>query len=152
MPTCFRRRSPRGTELADYTEQNISAARDFVLSQAKDFQDIIRIQTEFMQIQFSVFAEQTKSLVLHPILVDAQSHRQIAETKCVHESPPAQGHSQPSRRLPRNAAAVIATAKAKNSQPTVSICGLRSCAKDIGNVGEGNQFGRRGTMPMDVNV
>src|SRR6266481_597749 len=68
-----------------------------------------------------------------------KSHRQIAETKCVHESPPAQGHSkQPSRRLPRNAAAVIATAKAKNSQPTVSICGLRSCAKDIGNVGEGD--------------
>jgi len=33
-----------------------------VLSQAKDFQDIIRIQTEFMQTQFSVLAEQTKSL------------------------------------------------------------------------------------------
>ena len=33
-----------------------------MLSQAKDFQDIIRIQTEFMQMQFSVFAEQTKSL------------------------------------------------------------------------------------------
>jgi len=57
-----------GTELAEkmsgYTAQNISAARDFVhsLSQAKDFQDIIRIQTEFMQTQFSVFTEQTKSL------------------------------------------------------------------------------------------
>ncbi len=61
-----------GTELAGkmngYTEQNISAARDFVhkLSQAKDFQDIIRIQTEFMQTQFSVLAEQTK-----------ESHRSI---------------------------------------------------------------------------
>ena len=57
-----------GTELAEkmnsYTAQNISAARDFVhkLSQAKDFQDIIRIQTEFTQTQFSVLAEQTKSL------------------------------------------------------------------------------------------
>jgi hypothetical protein len=57
-----------GTELGEkmnrYTAQNISAARDFVhkLSQAKDFQDIIRIQTEFMQTQFSVLAEQTKSL------------------------------------------------------------------------------------------
>ena len=57
-----------GTELAEkmqsYTEQNISAAGDFVnkLSQAKDFQDIIRIQTEFMQTQFSVCAEQTKGL------------------------------------------------------------------------------------------
>jgi hypothetical protein len=44
-----------GTELAEkmrsYTEQNISAAGDFVhkLSQAKDIQDIIRVQTEFMQ-------------------------------------------------------------------------------------------------------
>jgi hypothetical protein len=57
-----------GTELAEkmrsYTEQNLSAAGDFVhkLSQAKDFQDIIRIQTEFMQTQFSVCAEQTKGL------------------------------------------------------------------------------------------
>ena len=57
-----------GTELAEkmksYTEQNISATQDFVhkLSRAKDFQDIIRIQTEFMQAQFSVFAEQTKGL------------------------------------------------------------------------------------------
>ena len=57
-----------GTELAEkmksYTEQNISAAGDFVrkLSQAKDFQDFIRIQTEYMQTQFSVCAEQTKGL------------------------------------------------------------------------------------------
>jgi len=57
-----------GTELAEkmktYTEQNISAAGDFVrkLSQAKDFQDIIRIQTEYMQTQFSICAEQTKGL------------------------------------------------------------------------------------------
>ena len=57
-----------GTELAEkmnrYTAQNISAARDFVhkLSQAKDFQEIIRIQTEFMQTQFSVLTEQTKGL------------------------------------------------------------------------------------------
>jgi len=57
-----------GTELAEkmksYTEQNISAAEDFVrkLSQAKDFQDIIRIQTEYMQTQFSICAEQTRGL------------------------------------------------------------------------------------------
>jgi hypothetical protein len=56
-----------GTELAEkmksYTEQNLASAQDFVhkLSQAKDFQDIIRIQTEFMQTQFSVFAGQAKS-------------------------------------------------------------------------------------------
>ena len=57
-----------GTELAEkmhrYTAQNISAARDFVhnLGQAKDFQEIIRIQTEFMQTRFGVFTEQTKGL------------------------------------------------------------------------------------------
>jgi hypothetical protein len=57
-----------GTELAEkmksYTEQNISAAGDFVhkLSQAKDFQDIIRIQTEYMQTQFSICAEQARGL------------------------------------------------------------------------------------------
>ena len=57
-----------GAELAErmksYTEQNISAAGDFVhkLSKAKDFQEIIRIQTEFMQEQFSVCAEQTRGL------------------------------------------------------------------------------------------
>lgn len=57
-----------GTELAErmksYKEQNISAAGDFVhnLSQAKNFQDIIRIQTEYMQTQFSIWVEQTKGL------------------------------------------------------------------------------------------
>ena len=50
--------------MRSYTERNISAAGDFVhkLSQAKDFQDIIRIQTEYMQTQFSIWAEQTKGL------------------------------------------------------------------------------------------
>jgi len=57
-----------GAELAEkmkrYSEQNISAAGDFVhkLSQAKDFQDIIRIQTEYTQTQFSIWTEQTKGL------------------------------------------------------------------------------------------
>jgi hypothetical protein len=57
-----------GTELAEkmqtYTEQNLSAAGDFVrkLSQARDFKDVIRIQTEYMQTQFSVSAEQTNGL------------------------------------------------------------------------------------------
>jgi hypothetical protein len=57
-----------GTELAEkmksYSEQNISAAGNFLnkLSQAKDFQDIIRIQTEYMQTQFSICAEQTRGL------------------------------------------------------------------------------------------
>ena len=62
---------PGGTELAEkmnrYTAQNISAAQEFVqkLSQAKDFQDIIRIQTEFMQTKFSICAEQTRASPKH---------------------------------------------------------------------------------------
>jgi hypothetical protein len=57
-----------GTELVEkmrsYAEQNISAAGDFLhkLSQAKDFQDIVRIQTEYMQTQFSIWAKQTSGL------------------------------------------------------------------------------------------
>jgi hypothetical protein len=47
-----------------YTERNISAYTDCIgkLSQAKNFQEAIRIQTEFMQTQLSSFAEQTRSL------------------------------------------------------------------------------------------
>jgi hypothetical protein len=54
-----------GEKMKSYTEQNISAAGNFLnkLSQAKDFQDIIRIQTEHMQTQFSIWAEQTRGLV-----------------------------------------------------------------------------------------
>jgi hypothetical protein len=57
-----------GTELAQklksYTEKNIAAAHEFAnkLSQAKDLQDVVRIQTEFMQVQMSAFGEQAKSL------------------------------------------------------------------------------------------
>ena len=57
-----------GTELVEllknHAEKNIAAAQEYVskLSQAMDFQDIIRIQTEFMQAQFNAFSEQTKGL------------------------------------------------------------------------------------------
>jgi hypothetical protein len=53
-----------GEKLKSYAEQNIAAAQEFSgkLSQARDFQDIIRIQTEFMQAQFKAFGEQTKNL------------------------------------------------------------------------------------------
>ncbi len=42
----------------------VAAANEYVrkLTEAKDFQDVIRIQTEFMQAQFNAFGEQTKSL------------------------------------------------------------------------------------------
>ena len=51
-------------KMKTYTERNISASAECVgkLSQAKDFQEVFRIQTEFMQTQMSRFAEQAKSL------------------------------------------------------------------------------------------
>ena len=53
-----------GEKLKDYSEKNIAAARDYMrkLSQAKDFAEVARIQTDFMQSQFSVFGEQAKGL------------------------------------------------------------------------------------------
>jgi hypothetical protein len=50
--------------LKSYTKKNIAAAEEFAdkLSQAKNLQDVVRIQTEFMQMQLSVFGEQAKSL------------------------------------------------------------------------------------------
>ena len=51
-------------KLKDYAEQNITAAFEFSkkLMQAKDLQDLIRIQTKLMQAQFNAFSEQAKDL------------------------------------------------------------------------------------------
>ena len=51
-------------KMKTYTERNISAYTECVgkLSRAKDFQEVFRIQTEFMQTQLSSFAEQARSL------------------------------------------------------------------------------------------
>ncbi len=51
-----------GEKLKTYTERNIAAAEKFIqkLSHAKDFQDIIRIQTEFMQTQFEALASRQR--------------------------------------------------------------------------------------------
>ncbi len=53
-----------GAKLKSYAEKNIATAHEYVnkLSQAKDLQEVVRIQTEFMQTQLNAFAEQTKSL------------------------------------------------------------------------------------------
>jgi hypothetical protein len=53
-----------GEKLQSYAEKNIAATNEYVLklSQAKDLQEVIRIQTEFMQTQFNVLGEQTKNL------------------------------------------------------------------------------------------
>ena len=51
-------------KIKNFTEENIEASKGFVqrLGQAKDFLDVVRIQTEYMQSQFNAFTEQSKSL------------------------------------------------------------------------------------------
>lgn len=53
-----------GEKLKSYAEKNAAATHDFIkkLSQAKDLQDMFRIQTEFLQAQVNAFGEQTASL------------------------------------------------------------------------------------------
>jgi hypothetical protein len=53
-----------GEKLKSFTEQNIAAAHHHVqkLSQVRDFQDFIKIQTEYVQTQLSLFADQAKQL------------------------------------------------------------------------------------------
>lgn len=53
-----------GEKLKTYADRNIAATREYIarLGQAKDFQDVMRIQTEFMQSQMTAFGEQAKSL------------------------------------------------------------------------------------------
>ena len=53
-----------GEKLQSFTEQNIAAVHHHIqkLSQARDFQDFIKIQTEYMQTQLSSFADQAKQL------------------------------------------------------------------------------------------
>ena len=57
-----------GTELnkkmVDYAQQNVATAFGFAqkLTQAKDLQDLVRIQTEFLQTQMKSLTEQAKDL------------------------------------------------------------------------------------------
>ncbi len=57
-----------GTELnkkvTDYAQQNVATAFGFAqqLTQAKDLQDVVRIQTEFLQTQMKSLTEQAKDL------------------------------------------------------------------------------------------
>jgi len=57
-----------GTELSkkmtDYAQQNVATAFGFAqkLTQAKDLQDLVRIQTEFLQTQMKSLTEQAKDL------------------------------------------------------------------------------------------
>lgn len=51
-----------GEKLKEYTDKNITSAQEFLksLSEAKDFQDVVRIHTEFMHSQMNAFGEQAK--------------------------------------------------------------------------------------------
>ena len=53
-----------GEKVRACAEQNISATQEFVrdLSYAKDIQDMLRIQMEFMRSQLEAFGEQAKDL------------------------------------------------------------------------------------------
>ena len=53
-----------GEKVKACAEQNISATQEFVrdLSYAKDIQDMLRIQMEFMRLQLEAFGEQAKNL------------------------------------------------------------------------------------------
>jgi hypothetical protein len=53
-----------GEKVKSYAEKNLSATHEFMkqLSSARDFNDLVRLQTQFMQSQFEAMAEQTKTL------------------------------------------------------------------------------------------
>jgi hypothetical protein len=53
-----------GEKCKGYAEKNIGATQEFVkqLSQAKSFEQIMRVQMEFMQSQATAFGEQLKTL------------------------------------------------------------------------------------------
>ena len=53
-----------GRKVKDPAEKNIAIARDYVhkLIRAKDFLEVVPIQTEFMQSQLDLFGEQIKGL------------------------------------------------------------------------------------------
>ena len=53
-----------GEKVKAYAEKNVAATQEFVrdLSYAKDVQDVVQIQTEFMRAQLEAFGEQAKDL------------------------------------------------------------------------------------------
>jgi hypothetical protein len=54
-----------GEKLKSFAERNIATTHEFIkqLSRAKDFQEALRLQTEFMHAQMQAFGEQTKDLL-----------------------------------------------------------------------------------------
>ena len=87
-------------KIKNFTEENIGTSREFVkqLGQAKDFLDVVRIQTEYMQGQFNFFTEQSKSLTNH------SRKQRVAQGRIL--SAVRKAYSRPIRRLttaPRSA-------------------------------------------------
>ncbi|NVN88362.1 MAG: phasin family protein [Rhodopseudomonas sp.] len=57
--------SSQANTLKGYVDRNVAATFDFSekMLHAKDFQDVVRIQTEFLQAQFRVLTDQAKDVV-----------------------------------------------------------------------------------------
>jgi hypothetical protein len=51
-------------KLVEYTTHNVNSTFEHVqqLSQARNFQDVVKLQTEFIEAQFASFNEQVKNL------------------------------------------------------------------------------------------
>jgi hypothetical protein len=66
--------SSQANALKGYVDRNVQATFDFSqqLLHAKDFQDVVRIQTEFLQTQFRVLTDQAKEVVAmtKPTVID----------------------------------------------------------------------------------
>jgi hypothetical protein len=56
--------TPFGEKLKSYSQTNIETARDYMrkLSQAKDFREVLRIQSDFARAQYSAFSGQAFDL------------------------------------------------------------------------------------------
>jgi len=57
--------SSQANTLKGYVDRNVAATFDFSerMLHAKDFQDVVRIQTEFLQAQFRFLTDQAKDVV-----------------------------------------------------------------------------------------
>jgi hypothetical protein len=55
-----------GEKLKSYSDSNIATARDYMhrLSQAKDFEEVLRIQVDFAQAQFNAFGSRSPRMSL----------------------------------------------------------------------------------------
>jgi len=56
-------------QLKRYAEENITATHDFIrrLTEARDFEAVLRIQNQFIRSQFASFDAQAKKTVKHTL-------------------------------------------------------------------------------------